>query len=183
MRRARKEGWKFAAKLVRGAYLVLERERAGRLEVASPIHETFEATELNFHRCISAVLREVAERYAAVMVASHNYASVRHTLKEMDALGISGDDNAFSGVSFGQLLGMSDNLTYTLGEYGLDAFKYVPYGPLEEVLPYLVRRAQENSELLSNSVKDLEAIQQELARRAARTFSGGRVKPVAVATS
>ena len=111
MRRARKEGWKFAAKLVRGAYLVLERERAGRLGVASPIHETFEATESNFHRCISAVLREVAGRDAAVMVASHNYASVRHTLREMDALGISGADNAFAGVSFGQLLGMSDNLT------------------------------------------------------------------------
>lgn len=169
MHRSRREGFRFAAKLVRGAYMVLERDRAKRKGYSSPIHDSFEATEANFHRSISVLVQEVKLKKAAVMIATHNYNSIEHSLEEMDSLGIlKAEESDLSGVSFGQLLGMSDNLTYTLGENGIDSFKYVPYGPLEEVLPYLVRRAQENSELMSNSKKDIAMIGSELVRRLKR---------------
>lgn len=74
-------------------------------------------------------------------------------------------DDAGPGVSFGQLLGMCDHLTFGLGAHGYRAFKYVPYGPVQEVLPYLIRRAQENSDAMGGVAKELSMRRAELARR------------------
>ena len=98
---------------------------------------------------------------ANVLVASHNEESVVRTLTTMDKLGIGAD----GGVYFGQLLGMADHLTFTLGQHGYKAYKYVPYGPIHEVLPYLIRRAQENSDLLGGVAVERGMLGGELLRR------------------
>ncbi|KAF8071105.1 hypothetical protein HT031_001187 [Scenedesmus sp. PABB004] len=163
MERARREGYVFAAKLVRGAYLQLERARAARLGVPSPIWPDLEATHANYNRCLDALLDEVSRHGAQVMVASHNQASIERTVAGMAARGLA---PAGSGVYFGQLLGMSDNLTFTLGQAGYEAFKYTPYGPIQLVMPYLIRRAHENSAIMGAGVaKQMAMLRRELARR------------------
>ena len=99
----------------------------------------------------------------SLLVATHNRASIEHTLRCMDDAGISRCPEG--GVAFGQHYGMSDHLTYTLGRAGYQAYKYVPYGPLGEVLPYLVRRAQENAGMLKTSGNERAMLWGELMRR------------------
>jgi len=131
----------------------LERERARARGLADPIHDDVEATHACFDAAVTTVLtrRDVASgrSLANVLVASHNEASIAKAIAQMGALGL---DPQSSKVYFGQLLGMADHLTFTLGARGYRAYKYVPYGPVYEVLPYLLRRAHENSDLLSGNV-------------------------------
>jgi proline dehydrogenase len=97
-----------------------------------------------------------------IMIASHNQESVERTVALMQDLGVLNRQ----GVYFGTLLGMSDNLAFGLGAAGYLPYKYVPYGKVEEVMPYLIRRAQENSSALGGAQKEMEMIQSELWRRA-----------------
>lgn len=162
--RAQREGYRFACKLVRGAYLQLERARATKEGYPSPVWDTLQQTHDNYNACLELVLREVKHSGAELMVASHNQASVESAVRLMTQLGI---DPADGGVYFGQLLGMADNLTYQLGQHGYKAFKYVPYGPVQQVMPYLIRRAQENSSIMGQGVKkELAVLRRELWRRA-----------------
>ncbi|XP_075881840.1 proline dehydrogenase 1, mitochondrial [Nelusetta ayraudi] len=162
---SRRQGWRFAAKLVRGAYMYQERERAQELGYEDPINPTYEATNRMYHRCLDHVLDEIAlNGKANVMVASHNEDTVQHALRRMDELGLSPADHA---VSFGQLLGMCDQISFPLGQAGFPVFKYVPYGPVKEVLPYLSRRAQENRGFMQGAQKERELLWQELKRRLA----------------
>jgi proline dehydrogenase len=164
--RSEREGWHFACKLVRGAYMVLERDRAKEQGYESPIHDTIEST----HDCYNGAMRTVLGRDAVkegrskanMLVASHNQGSIELALKLMSDSGIS---RSTGGVYFGQLLGMADHLTFSLGNNGYLAYKYLPYGPFYEVLPYLVRRAQENSSLLGNVAEERRMIRDELVRR------------------
>lgn len=164
---AEREGWHFAAKLVRGAYMELEATHAAALGQETPIHPTIDATHACYNHAISTILRRPAvtsgKSRPNLMVASHNQGSIEHTLAEMADCGITRD--ADGGVAFGQLYGMADHLTYTLGAHGYQAYKYVPYGPLHEVLPYLVRRAQENAGMLQNSGNERAMLWRELVRR------------------
>ncbi|KAL4856165.1 Proline dehydrogenase 1 [Chlorella vulgaris] len=147
MERARRDGYKYGVKLVRGAYMVLERQRALDMGYPSPIYDTAEDTHTNYDRCVRDLLRCVEKEGVEVMVATHNQGSIELTVEQMAALGLPPS----SGVFFGQLLGMADHLTYTLGANGYGAYKYVPFGAVEEVMPYLIRRAQENSSILSGA--------------------------------
>ena len=97
------------------------------------------------------------------MVASHNGDSIEATLSAMAARGVGARD----GVYFGQLLGMADHLTFALGRGGYKAYKYVPYGPVHEVMPYLIRRAQENGDLLGGVGHERGLLRTELLRRVA----------------
>jgi proline dehydrogenase len=161
-----REGWHFATKLVRGAYMILERERALNLDYESPIHESLEDT----HKCYDSGVKTVLERRdvqngtskANLLIASHNQASVEKAIHLMNTNNI---DQTNGGVAFGQLLGMADFLSFSLGHAGFQAYKYLPYGPFYEVLPYLVRRAQENSGLLSGGAYERSLIFSELKRR------------------
>ncbi len=128
----------FAAKVVRGAYMVQERERAASMGYPSPIHDTLADTHTCYNTAVSLIL---AHPRRNLLVASHNQGSVEHTVRVMAERGI---DRESGGVYFGQLLGMADRLTYPLAAHGYKAYKYVPYGPIKEVIPYLLRRAQEN---------------------------------------
>ncbi|CAJ1366335.1 unnamed protein product [Effrenium voratum] len=165
--RSRREGWRFGAKLVRGAYMVSERKKAAERGLQSPICESYEDTEENFHLAIDAILNHEEERDmgpggapAEMLVASHNRHSIERTIRKMAELGVAQDR-----VGFGQLMGMADHLTFTLARYGYKSYKYVPYGPVDEVVPYLIRRTQENSAILGSP-----SVQEE--RRLARDFEG-----------
>lgn len=158
--RARREKFRFAAKLVRGAYMVQERKRARDKGYTDPIHNTIEDTHINYDAQVSKLLSH--NHLASFMVASHNEKSVVKTVQQMQEIGIS---RAAGGVYFGQLLGMCDHVSYTLGTNGYKVFKYVPYGPIRKVLPYLIRRAQENSSLLSGAQLEMRMLRTEIKRR------------------
>lgn len=169
LERANREDFVFGAKLVRGAYMVLERQRAETLGYTSPIHNSLEDTHRNYSDCLGVVLQEMkkkgdGKRNAGVnvMVASHNQESCEHTLQLMKEYNI---DPATGGVYFGQLLGMADHLTFILGQNGYKSFKYIPYGALDEVIPYLLRRAQENSDMMGGVGKEMGFLRQEIKRR------------------
>lgn len=170
LHRSKHEGWCFGAKVVRGAYMVSEREKANQRGVESPVCETYEDTDANFHRAIDAILSHNADKSslhntaadAEVLVASHNKHSIEFVLQRIQELGVNKDL-----VYFGQLLGMADHLTFTLGANGYKAYKYVPYGPIDEVVPYLIRRTQENSSILGSPGVQEERLmtKQECRRR------------------
>mmetsp|Transcript_105858 Transcript_105858/g.309644 ORF Transcript_105858/g.309644 Transcript_105858/m.309644 type:complete len:613 (-) Transcript_105858:83-1921(-) len=177
LERSKREGWYFGAKVVRGAYMVSEREKALQRGRESPICETYEDTEANFHAAIDSILAhntEASEQASAsaagpgaaaegeVLIASHSRGSIEHALKRMGELR---KDRSL--VHFGQLLGMADHLTFTLGVNGYKAYKYVPYGPIDEVVPYLIRRTQENSTLLGSPgvQEERRMVSREVRRR------------------
>ncbi|KAJ2782130.1 proline dehydrogenase [Coemansia javaensis] len=166
--RAAREGWRFAAKLVRGAYMELERSRAAELGYASPINPTLEATHAMYNRATEQLLGHIARAQQAgavppsLFVATHNNASIELVLQRIRALGI---DNANEPVMFGQLLGMQDATSYALAEAGAPIYKYVPYGTLDEVMPYLIRRAQENSAVAGAIRAEASSVMAEIRRR------------------
>lgn len=162
---ANKEGYRFGAKLVRGAYMEQERERALQMGYEDPINESYDATtamyEKSFIHCLEAIKKNPG--FVNVMVASHNEDTVRFAVSNMEKLEISANDDA---VCFGQLYGMCDFITFYLGGNGYSAFKYVPYGPVEEVLPYLSRRMTENGKGVFEKIdKEKRLISTEIKRR------------------
>lgn len=160
---SRREGWYFGAKLVRGAYMHQERQRAAEIGYEDPINPDYESTNRMYHRCLEYILEEISHnRMTNVMVASHNEDTVKFTLEKMNELGlIPGENNVF----FGQLLGMCDQISFPLGQAGFPVYKYVPYGPVNEVIPYLCRRAQENRGFMKGSQRERSLLYKELKRR------------------
>ncbi|XP_048874707.1 proline dehydrogenase 1, mitochondrial [Brienomyrus brachyistius] len=160
---SRREGWYFGAKLVRGAYMQQERSRATEVGYEDPINPDYEATNRMYHKCLDFVLEEIEHRRKAnVMVASHNEDTVKFTLQRMNEMGLSPVENK---VYFGQLLGMCDQISFPLGQAGFPVYKYVPYGPVNEVIPYLSRRAQENRGIMKGSTRERHLLWRELKRR------------------
>ncbi|KAF4098885.1 proline dehydrogenase 1, mitochondrial [Onychostoma macrolepis] len=171
---SRREGWFFGAKLVRGAYMYQERSRAAEIGYEDPINPDYEATNRMYHKCLEYILEEINHnRMANVMVASHNEDTVKFTLEKMNEMSLSPTENM---VYFGQLLGMCDQISFPLGQAGFPVYKYVPYGPVNEVIPYLSRRAQENRGFMKGSQRERSLLWKELKRR---LFSGQLLyKPV-----
>merc|ERR1719322_1602402 len=99
-----------------------------------------------------------------IMVASHNADTIRFAISKMKELGIEPDDKL---ICFGQLFGMCDNLSFPLGQAGYSVYKYVPYGPVNEVLPYLSRRARENGGMLTKLAVEKRLLRKELMSRVA----------------
>uniref|UniRef100_A0A6Q2Y442 Proline dehydrogenase n=1 Tax=Esox lucius TaxID=8010 RepID=A0A6Q2Y442_ESOLU len=171
---SRREGWYFGAKLVRGAYMYQERSRAKEIGYEDPINPDYEATNRMYHKCLEFVLEEINQnRKANVMVASHNEDTVKFTLEKMNEMGLCPTENK---VYFGQLLGMCDQISFPLGQAGFPVYKYVPYGPVNEVIPYLSRRALENRGIMKGSQRERSLLWKELKRR----FLNGQIlyKPV-----
>jgi proline dehydrogenase len=160
LQRSRQEGWFAGIKLVRGAYMEKERARANRMGYKSPIHETKQDTDTAYNDAIKILLAKDSNAY--LCAGTHNSDS---TLMVTDLMGRHGMMANTPRVWFAQLLGMSDDLTFNTAAAGYNAAKYVPYGPVEAVLPYLFRRAQENTSIAGQSSRELSLIERELKRR------------------
>ena len=161
--RASAGGYYFAGKVVRGAYMVQERALAREQGRPDPIQPDAAATHAAYDAAVATIIRAGNQR-REVMVASHNEQSVRNAVALMGEHGL--PPSLASGVFFGQLLGMCDHITYGLARAGYPVFKYVPYGPVRLVVPYLIRRAQENSSVMIGAAKERELLWRELRRRA-----------------
>jgi len=164
-----KENFHFSCKFVRGAYMEQERERAATMGYPDPINPDYDATNAMYNgvvdMCLTKAVEQRNESHAriAFMLASHNEDSVRFAVKRMNELGVTPEDHI---VNFGQLLGMCDQLSFSLGAAGYSVYKYVPYGPIEEVVPYLCRRAQENRAVMVGATKERSLLMKEFKRRA-----------------
>lgn len=167
--RSERYNYHFGAKLVRGAYLESERALAEMLQYPSPINDTIEETHQCYNDSVDYLLRHstTTDKKLEIMCATHNQESIEKAIQIMDELGIDKGDGT---VRFGQLYGMSDNLTFNLGQAGYRAYKYVPYGKVNQVMPYLLRRAQENSALMGNANRELKLLREELLRRSTPSF-------------
>ena len=160
--RAQQGNYYFAAKLVRGAYMELERHNAKLYHYEDPIHATKEDTDNNYNRNVEKVVKLMAQgEKIEMMIASHNQESVENTLRYAKENGLAND----APIHFAQLMGMADNLTFLLGEQKYKAYKYVPYGGVKEVMPYLVRRAKENSGLMGGAKAEINMLSAEIKRR------------------
>lgn len=173
LEQAKRQNFYFGAKLVRGAYIEQERARAAALGYEDPTNPSFEATTEMYHKTLTECLRRIRilkdakedPKKIAIMVASHNEDTVRFAIEKMKEIGIHPEDKV---ICFGQLLGMCDYITFPLGQAGYSAYKYIPYGPVNEVLPYLSRRAQENKGVLQKIKKEKRLLLSEITKRLAK---------------
>jgi len=164
LERSKREGWIFGCKLVRGAYMVHENNLAEEQGKESPIYQTIEETHANYNKIVDLLIKD---SLAHVMIATHNQESCEVAIRSMNEC----VEDPSEKVYFGQLLGMADHLTFALGSHGYNAYKYLPYGRIEEVLPYLIRRAQENAGLMAGAVHERELILNEIKRRLRAQFN------------
>lgn len=148
------------AKIVRGAYMEKERKRAEELNYASPIQPNKEASDRDYNEAVKFIINNIDK--IALIVASHNEYSNLYTTQLMQQKGIPANHKH---VHFSQLYGMSDNITFNLARDGYSVSKYLPFGPIKDVIPYLMRRAQENSSVSGQTGRELSLINKEISRR------------------
>jgi len=160
---AERQGYFLGAKLVRGAYMEKERDRAKRKGHPSPIHPTKNDTDAAFDAAQAFCVAH-ADRIRLVS-GTHNEASSRLLTELMHDAGLPTNDRR---IFFSQLYGMSDNISYNLAHAGHNVVKYVPYGPVQLVMPYLMRRAEENTSVTGQVGRELSLILKEKQRRRAR---------------
>ncbi|KAM7370818.1 hypothetical protein PAMP_010338 [Pampus punctatissimus] len=173
LHRSKNEDFCLGVKLVRGAYMDKERKLAEKEGHPDPIHKCWEDTNDSYNGSLDVMLDIITqnpERYR-IIVATHNEESVRRAAKRIEELGIDKDKGS---VCFGQLLGMCDHVSLTLAKEGYAVYKSVPYGSVDDTLPYLVRRAQENRTVLQGIRKERDLLRQELRRRLHLRLRGGR---------
>lgn len=159
-REASRDGYILGAKLVRGAYMEKERARAEEMNYPSPIQPDKAATDHDYDAAIDYCLDHIDD--VAFVCATHNEASTQKLARKMHDRGIPTDHPH---VFFSQLFGMSDNLSYVLADRGYRVSKYLPYGPVRDAIPYLIRRANENSSVTGQVSRELDMIEKELKRR------------------
>jgi proline dehydrogenase len=157
---AKKDHFILGIKLVRGAYMEKERKRAAQLNVPSPINDTKEATDDEFNAALEFCIDPANK--INVVIGSHNEYSNLLAVELMEKFGLPHNDPR---ISFSQLYGMSDNITFNLAKAGCNVSKYLPFGPIKDVIPYLMRRAQENSSVSGQTGRELALIKSELKRR------------------
>lgn len=129
---------------------------------ASPIQPSKQATDKSYNKALDYLLDQVQKGHAHMVVASHNKDSIQHALMRIKELNLSPSDGS---VTFGQLLGMGDHLTYPLAQAGYIANKVVAYGSLDDIVPFLTRRAQENRGLIHNAREERWLYAKEIKRR------------------
>ena len=147
-------------KLVRGAYIEKENQRAKRNNYLSPICSSKELTDQNFNDGASFILSNLDK--FSLFSGTHNEESIYKIINIMENNNINRNDPS---IWFGQLYGMSDNITFNLASEGFNVIKYLPYGPIKEVIPYLIRRADENTSVKGQTSRELDLIRTELKRR------------------
>jgi proline dehydrogenase len=148
-------------KLVRGAYMEKERERAKQLGYTSPIQPDKQAADRDYDEALKQCVHHIDR--VSICAGTHNENSSALLMDLMQEKGIEPADQR---VYFSQLLGMSDHISFNLSNAGYNVAKYVPYGPVKAVIPYLTRRARENSSVAGQMGRELSLIEKELKRRA-----------------
>ncbi|KAL2976933.1 hypothetical protein AAZX31_13G035900 [Glycine max] len=159
---AEKMGVPMGFKLVRGAYMSTESKLAEFFGYASPIHNTIQDTHNCFNDCSSFLLEKIANGPGSVVLATHNIESGKLAATKAYELGVGKVNHK---LEFAQLYGMSEALSFGLSNAGFQVSKYMPFGPVDMVMPYLLRRAEENRGLLAASGFDRQLMRKELGRR------------------
>jgi proline dehydrogenase len=158
--KAQENGYALGAKLVRGAYMEKERLRAEQMNYPSPIQSNKENTDADYNKAVEFCLLHLDT--VALFVGTHNEQSCLKATQIMAQLNVAPNS---SRIHFSQLYGMSDNISFNLAKNGFLVSKYLPYGPVADVIPYLMRRAQENTSVAGQTGRELMLITKELKRR------------------
>ena len=159
-KRAKQNKFLLGIKLVRGAYMEKERERAKKYNYESPIQPTKSDTDLEFDNSVKFCIDNIDN--ISIWVGSHNEFSSMQLVKIMKEKKIKSNDKR---IWFSQLYGMSDNISFALADMGYNVVKLIPFGPIEKTIPYLIRRANENSSVKGQSNRQFTLIKNELNRR------------------
>lgn len=158
--RADKEGFKIGIKVVRGAYMEKENERAREKGYPSPICGSKAATDENFDATIAYMLENL--EVMSIFSGTHNENSCYKLMQLMKEKKV---DNNHKDIWFGQLYGMSDHISFNLAAHGYNVAKYLPFGPVRDVMPYLIRRAEENTSVAGQTSRELSLLKKERKRR------------------
>ena len=158
--RAVKEGFFIGMKIVRGAYMEKEIARAAALNYDSPICKNKEETDKNFDDAIAYMMKNLS--IMSIFAGTHNELSSYKLLALQNSAGIDKTDNR---IWYGQLYGMSDNISFNLADQGYNVAKYLPFGPVRDVMPYLIRRAEENTSVAGQTNRELNLLKVERRRR------------------
>ncbi len=153
-------GYHYGIKLVRGAYMEKERARATLMKYTSPIQPDKAATDKDYNKALSLILENFSN--LSLCAGTHNEYSSELLTDLLKKFNLQKDDKR---IYFAQLLGMSDHISFNLSSEGFNVAKYVPYGPIKEVLPYLLRRADENTSVAGQTSRELSLLAKEKARR------------------
>lgn len=159
-KKAQEKGVKVGVKLVRGAYMEKERARASEKGYKDPIQPNKEATDRDYNLALEYCIQNISD--FGVCAGSHNETSALYLAELIDQYGLEKNDPR---IYFAQLLGMSDHISFNLSFNNYNVAKYVPYGPVKEVMPYLIRRAQENTSVAGQTGRELSLIIEERNRR------------------
>jgi proline dehydrogenase len=157
---AEKHNYYLGEKLVRGAYMEKERKRAYDLGYASPIQPDKASSDRDYDEALQFCINHIDR--IRICAGTHNESSSRQLAAWMHQKGIAPQDTR---IYFSQLFGMSDQLSFNLANAGYNVAKYLPYGPVKSVLPYLFRRAQENTSVKGQAGREITLIKNELSRR------------------
>ena len=157
---ARSKGFKVGIKAVRGAYMEKENERAEEMGYPTPICPTKQETDLNFDSGVEYMLDHLDT--FSLFAGTHNEVSSYKLMKGMEARGITQENPR---IWFGQLYGMSDHISFNLARRNYNVAKYLPFGPVRDVMPYLIRRAEENTSVAGQTNRELELLKKERQRR------------------
>ncbi len=157
---AQQHQYHLGLKLVRGAYMEKERERAALMSYPNPIQNSKEDSDADYNAALDYCVENI--NTIAFCAGTHNEKSSLHLLQLMEKNNIPANDKR---IYFSQLLGMSDHISYNLAQKGYNVAKYVPYGPVRDVLPYLIRRAEENTSVKGQTGRELSLIIKEKQRR------------------
>lgn len=160
LKRAKQKGFKIGLKVVRGAYMEKENERAEELGYPTPICATKLATDINFDETVAYSIANLD--VISIFSGTHNEESCYKLMELMDKNGIKKDNTC---VWFGQLYGMSDHISFNLASNGYNVAKYLPFGPVRDVMPYLIRRAEENTSVAGQTTRELSLLKKERKRR------------------
>ncbi|MFL9844049.1 proline dehydrogenase family protein [Flavobacterium rhizosphaerae] len=158
--KALEQGFYIGMKVVRGAYMEKENKRATEMGYPSPICENKQATDANYDSAISYMLQNLDRM--SIFAGTHNEESNYTLMRLMKENGIANND---SRIWFGQLFGMSDHISFNLAKHGYNVAKYLPFGPVRDVMPYLIRRAEENTSVAGQTSRELTLISTERKRR------------------
>lgn len=158
--RAKAQGFHIGMKIVRGAYMEKEHKRAEERGYPTPICPSKQATDENYNAAIDYMMKHID--VMSIFAGTHNEESSYKLMQMLSENGIAKND---SRIWFGQLYGMSDNISYNLADHGYNVAKYLPFGPVRDVMPYLIRRAEENTSVAGQTSRELNLLKTERERR------------------